>query len=81
MLDLSTICPRCLIEAAGAAFDLNEYMERIEPDERTPDDEYVRRLSICQDCERLNEGLCRGCGCYVELRAFTASRHCPYDKW
>ena len=30
------------------------------------------RLSVCQDCEKLNAGTCMACGCYVELRAAAA---------
>ena len=81
MISLQNICPRCLIEASGADFNLTEYMERVEPELRTPEDLYSERLKICQECERLNAGLCRGCGCFVELRAYTATNHCPYDKW
>lgn len=81
MIDLRSICPRCLLEASGADFDLNEYKERIEPELRASDEEYARRLSVCESCERLNAGLCKACGCYVELRALTAARHCPYEKW
>ncbi len=81
MIDLKSICPRCLLEKASAGFDLAEYKERIDEDARTADDEYARRLTICGDCDRLNAGLCSACGCYVELRALTAARHCPYEKW
>ncbi len=81
MIDLKSICPRCLLEKASAGFDLAEYKDRIDEDARTTDDEYARRLGICSECDRLNAGLCSACGCYVELRALTAARHCPYDRW
>ncbi len=81
MLDLHNICPRCLLESSGADFDLKEYMERVDPDDRTDPDSYVARLKVCEACDKLNAGLCMGCGCYVELRAYTAAKHCPYNKW
>ncbi len=81
MIDLRSICPRCLLEASGADFDLTEYKERVEPELRADEDTYAARLKICEQCDRLNAGLCNACGCYVELRAFTAARKCPYDKW
>lgn len=81
MTDLSSICPRCLLEKASADFDLTEYMERVEPDARSSEEEYASRLAVCQTCDYLNAGLCGACGCYVELRAYTAARHCPYEKW
>lgn len=42
---------------------------------------YQRRLSICKECEKLLSGMCRMCGCYVEMRAAIALRDCPGKKW
>ena len=27
------------------------------------------------------DGMCRACGCYVELRAAMRKNACPYEKW
>ena len=44
-------------------------------------EEYERRLSVCARCpEKLGDGTCRMCGCYVVLRARPASGRCPYKK-
>ena len=29
----------------------------------------------------LLSGMCRACGCFVELRAAIAANRCPYEKW
>ena len=49
--------------------------------ERAADDLREKRLSACKQCERLTDGMCAACGCYVELRATIADQSCPYDVW
>jgi hypothetical protein len=39
------------------------------------------RLSVCEACEKLNQGTCLACGCYVEIRAALKTGKCPYSKW
>ena len=39
------------------------------------------RLSVCKQCDYLNAGMCKACGCYVEMRAAMKARICPYGKW
>ena len=55
--------------------------KRTDPRSMTPEEEYERRLSICKECEKLLSGMCRMCGCYVEMRAAIALRDCPGKKW
>ena len=38
---------------------------------------YEKRLNICSTCDRLMNGMCRLCGCFVELRAVQKVRNCP----
>ena len=38
---------------------------------------YEKRLTICRDCPNILEGMCRLCGCFVELRAALKVRKCP----
>ncbi len=42
---------------------------------------YETRLSLCKECDLLLDGMCRACGCFVELRATMKKNSCPYDKW
>ncbi len=79
------ICKKCLIrdmEGQEAYFrSLREYVENLDIDIRADQALYEKRLSVCRDCEMLFQGMCRSCGCYVELRAAVAKNVCPWEKW
>ena len=78
------ICKKCLLretDEAGNFENMYDYIARIPADDKTSDEEYERRLSICKECEKLLSGMCRMCGCYVEMRAAIAVRDCPGKKW
>lgn len=86
MADLSTVrvCKRCLLRE----FDENEYREKLEryivgleEDIKAPEALYENRLSTCKECEKLSEGTCLACGCYVELRAAVKASRCPHKRW
>lgn len=78
-------CRRCLTrEMAGQEEyfrNLHEYIANIEPELKAPGDLYEERLAVCRDCDLLLEGMCRSCGCYVELRAAMSRNACPRHKW
>ena len=62
------ICKKCLLremDEAGFFQNMYDYIARIPADDKTPEEEYERRLSICKECEKLLSGMCRMCGCYV----------------
>ena len=66
------ICKKCLLremDEAGFFQNMYDYIARIPADDKTPEEEYELRLSICM------------CGCYVEMRAAIALRDCPGKKW
>ncbi|HJD48072.1 MAG TPA: hypothetical protein H9909_14630 [Candidatus Mediterraneibacter norfolkensis] len=74
------ICRKCLLR------DLPEkeyfsnmyiYISNLPEEDRTSKEEYERRLSKCRECSHLLSGMCRICGCFVEMRASIAARHCP----
>ena len=52
-------------------------------DKKVSEDEYHRRLTFCKDCEKLVDGMCVLCGCYVELRALKIGMRCADidKKW
>ncbi|MCI8541936.1 DUF6171 family protein [Acetatifactor aquisgranensis] len=60
---------------------LREYIANLDEDIRAPEPLYEERLAVCKGCELLLEGMCRSCGCYVELRAAVAKNICPRKKW
>lgn len=79
------VCKRCLLREMADQTKVYEtvkqYIEDIEPGDRAPEGIYNLRLTHCKACERLLDGMCRACGCYVELRAARANNGCPYGNW
>ena len=78
-------CKKCLTRDM---IDKDEYyktlralIDDVKGDERASDSLYEERLNTCLSCEKLFDGLCAACGCYVELRAVIKDNSCPYDKW
>ena len=73
-------CTRCLLRDLGNE-PLYERIRRtvdaIAPTARCPDDVYEARLLACGTCEKLFCGMCRICGCYVEVRAAKSENRCP----
>ena len=41
---------------------LQELIENIPEEIKTPSDLYEKRLRICTECERLTDGMCAACG-------------------
>ena len=60
---------------------LHAMIAEVTGDERADDVLYEERLKTCTECEKLYDGLCGACGCYVELRAVIRNNRCPYEKW
>ena len=79
------ICRKCLLAELGEDeyFDtLREYIANYPKEKSVSPEEYSRRLGICKSCERLANGMCEICGCYVELRALKNDQSCPGGgKW
>lgn len=61
--------------------NLHEYIAGIDEELKAEPALYEKRLSVCKECELLLEGMCRSCGCYVELRAVMDKNKCPNNKW
>lgn len=63
--------------------DMYDYIKRIPAEDKAAADLYEQRLTICQKCDMLLVGMCRLCGCYVEMRAAIKMRSCPNvpQKW
>lgn len=77
-------CKRCLLRE----YDETDYREKIErvlklmsEKEKVPAELYEKRLQVCGQCEKLVQGTCLSCGCYVELRAAGKMGSCPYRYW
>lgn len=77
------ICKRCLLKD----MEENEYYESVaqyvsllDPNIKASPELYEKRLSICKTCDRLVSGICRSCGCFVEMRAAVEKNRCPSEE-
>lgn len=58
--------------------NMAEYIKTIDPDQRTEQDVYEKRLAQCSSCPGLYyESTCRYCGCFVQMRALRSTMDCP----
>ena len=55
--------------------DLSRYIQRMDEDLKVDQQIYEKRLNICSTCDRLMNGMCRLCGCFVE------SQQTPQLRW
>lgn len=77
-------CLKCLLREMdqNAYFEnMYEYIQNLDEDIKTSEEIYEKRLAICKECDYLLEGMCRACGCFVELRASIQNNVCSYAKW
>ena len=77
-------CTRCLLKDYSKEVYEKLIVEGLKalPAEDLADEEVTsKRLSVCKDCEKINQGTCLACGCYVEIRAALKAGKCPYSKW
>lgn len=80
------ICRKCLPnqETREEYFEkLTNYVERMDEELKVSQETYEKRLELCASCEKLIDGMCRLCGCFVELRAAQKIQKCPDlpSKW
>ncbi len=79
------LCRRCLTRDMVGQEEyfrsLHDYIENLDLDIRAAEDLYEERLGICRECDMLLQGMCRKCGCYVELRAAVTKNACPDKMW
>ena len=74
------ICRKCLLEQTSLeeyADSLKAYIENLDEEDRVPQELYEERLEKCARSANLFSGMCRLCGCFVELRAALKVRKCP----
>ncbi len=73
-------CKRCLLLETGDEVlyeRIKRTIDSIPAEKRCGDDEYQKRLLLCKSCEKLIGGMCRVCGCFVEVRAAKKEAYCP----
>lgn len=73
-------CKRCLVyEMADKDYihSIQQYVDHIDEDIKAPKELYQYRLDQCKQCDNLLNGMCRVCGCFVEMRAAVIKNYCP----
>jgi hypothetical protein len=45
------------------------------------EEQYRRRLEICDVCDQRRDNRCMKCGCRLSLKARGRAFRCPEDKW
>ena len=73
-------CKKCLLDKLFEEKEykhLQDYIKNLDEYIKTEDKEYKKRLGICMKCDNLINGMCRICGCFVEMRAAVKKNHCP----
>ena len=81
MIDQKKLCRRCLLEdmpdQAALAQSVRELVSLLPEHLRAPEEITAARLDLCRACDRLADGMCVLCGCYVQLRAAKKKLGCP----
>lgn len=73
-------CRKCLLDKVFSEQEyrsMQQYIDGIDKEIKTDEDEYKKRLDICKECDSLINGTCRECGCFVEMRAAVKNNYCP----
>lgn len=73
-------CRRCLLqemEEEQYFADMRVYIENLDKDIKVTEAVYQERLAQCKKCDSLISGMCRICGCFVEMRAVMKKNACP----
>ncbi|MCM1244617.1 MAG: DUF6171 family protein [Roseburia sp.] len=76
-------CPKCtwtkeMLEKEQ--MKLQDYIANIPQEDKVSDQEYEKRLMLCDRCSELRGGLCGQCGCYVAVRAVRKTGYCPHVR-
>ena len=74
-------CKRCLLREMNDSTlyeRIRRTIESIPESQKCSSKEYEKRLQMCRQCDRLLGGICRVCGCFVEVRAVREKEHCPF---
>ena len=82
----TAICKRCLLselQDADHAAHIYEYIASLPEEIKASAALIQERLDFCRACDNLLNGMCKICGCYVEVRAAKNGQTCPaiHPKW
>lgn len=77
-------CRKCLIREMDKEkyfSNMYDYIAHLDENIKASIEVYEERLAVCKNCDYLEDGMCRACGCFVELRAAVKKNVCSYNKW
>lgn len=77
-------CRKCLLRDMNQNEyfeNLRQYIDNLDEELKADQKLYEERLKNCKACDFLLDGMCRACGCFVELRGIMKKNRCPYEKW
>ena len=78
------ICKGCLIREIDSQRqyqNMFDYIEGLDEEIKVNHQVYEVRLQTCKRCTSLINGMCKHCGCFVEMRAAITKNGCPNRKW
>lgn len=78
------ICKSCLTRELADKTEYEsmfQYISRLDEEIKVNHQVYEVRLHTCKSCSSLINGMCRHCGCFVEMRAAVTKNYCPNKKW
>ena len=81
---MARVCKRCLIREMDEYEEYKnmfEYIDNLSDDIKSSQELYEKRMETCKQCDMLLSGMCRKCGCFVEMRAAVEKNYCPNKKW
>jgi hypothetical protein len=83
MENIRHYCRKCVAQEGEEDYfsSLSLYIENVDPQLKVSEEDYKKRLTICENCARLTEGMCSSCGCFVILRALMIKNQCPWGNW
>ena len=77
---MSEKCKRCLLSEYNPELyykTVVEYIDSMPIEDKVSDIEYSDRIEKCTECSNLINGMCKICGCFVEVRAIKKNIGCP----
>lgn len=80
---METTCKRCKAfeqDEGQLLNSLTAYIESLDKAAKVSEELYEKRLTACDSCSSLRNGLCGFCGCFVMVRAIKKIMTCPHPE-
>lgn len=83
---MEILCRRCLFsdeEASKTYQKIQAYIAGLSEEEKAVPEVYEERKAVCRECDCLINGMCKKCGCFIEVRAVKVHATCPHElpRW